>query len=571
MLLEFLRPPQLEDPEAGVRAAIAWFTILLGFGATVVQAILCFIVPTMWDSLVFVIPEWIGLLAALTAMRSGYVRLGSWLLMGMLVSQLTMYVFLAGGLESALPPMLGVGAVMGALVIGWRAGVALTIYSLLCTVAVFIFGSSDLLKVPGQDPTSVLFQIQFITVLLLGALVTFSAYRLSSTVASERRQTRLAEDAAERLDVARRYTEGLVQGLADALVVVDEHGVVQQVNDAAVLLFDRRQPEDLVGLRFDSLLRVDELNGRDRAPVPQRALFGETTLGNGPEPIRLRVGRSEILSETGQRLHAFVLSDVSVLAEARRRSAEAARAADEANEAKSQFLANMSHELRTPLNAVIGYSDMLLEGIDDEQQLEDLSRIRQAGHHLLSLINDILDMSKIEAGKMELVIHEVDLRTLFDEVCSSVAGSSPQFLSASIEVDGAVGVVQTDERLLKQILINLVTNALKFSDGAAVQVAVRCSDTQLVIAVIDHGIGIDGPTLANLFQPFVQADSSARRRHGGTGLGLALSRRFAEMLGGTIEARSEVGIGSEFRVLLPIPPAPTDLPIASDEPRRASL
>ncbi|WP_052553789.1 response regulator [Enhygromyxa salina] len=238
---------------------------------------------------------------------------------------------------------------------------------------------------------------------------------------------------------------------------------------------------------------------------------------------------------------------------------KAMRAAEAANLAKSQFLASMSHELRTPLNAVIGYSEMLMEEAEDtgsEELVPDLQRIRNAGKHLLGIINDILDLSKVEAGKIELFIESVRLPALIDEIIDTVrplAHNNGNELSLSLELTG--GVISTDITRVRQVLFNLLSNACKFTEQGRVALRVQelrvGTEAWLRFDVTDSGLGIKPEQLAKLFKPFTQADASTSRRFGGTGLGLSISDQFAQMLGGRIEVESEYGVGSTFTLWLP--------------------
>ncbi|GEM_PF-2495776 len=231
-------------------------------------------------------------------------------------------------------------------------------------------------------------------------------------------------------------------------------------------------------------------------------------------------------------------------------------AAEEASKTKSAFLANMSHELRTPLNAIIGYSEMLQENAldnGDPEPIEDLKRIESAGRHLLGLINDILDLSKIEAGKMEVFIERVEIRPLVNEVLSIVqplADKNGNTLELCCPDD--VGGFLSDETKVKQCLLNLMSNANKFTSQGKVSLTVeRDADASVVFRVSDTGLGMTQEQLARLFQAFTQADASTTKRFGGTGLGLAITRHFCAALGGDISVESTLGAGSTFTIRLP--------------------
>ncbi len=231
--------------------------------------------------------------------------------------------------------------------------------------------------------------------------------------------------------------------------------------------------------------------------------------------------------------------------------------AEAANRAKSQFLANMSHELRTPLNAIIGYSEMLREDAEDlgyDDLVPDLDKIHTAGNHLLSLINDILDISKIEAGRMEMYLTHVSLDTLLENVIDTIRPlleKNGNTLQRSIAPD--LGSIYSDETRLRQILMNLLSNASKFTDHGTITLEVErtSENSEVLFRVSDTGIGMTAEQLQRLFQPFSQADASTTRKYGGTGLGLAISRRFAQMLGGDIYVASQPEQGTTFTVRLP--------------------
>ena len=238
--------------------------------------------------------------------------------------------------------------------------------------------------------------------------------------------------------------------------------------------------------------------------------------------------------------------------EALRELDAARRRAEVANAAKSAFLANMSHELRTPLNAIIGYSELVEEEVGDHPSRTDLQRIQGAGQHLLTIISDILDISKIEAGKLEVDAAAFELAPFvadLAELARPLADDRRNDLVVRADADGQLF---TDAHRLRQVLLNLLSNACKFTeDGTVTLVARPRGDARVDFVVADTGIGIETADLARIFDPFVQVDDSPTRAHGGTGLGLALTRELVQLLGGEITVVSAPGAGTTFTVTVP--------------------
>jgi len=262
--------------------------------------------------------------------------------------------------------------------------------------------------------------------------------------------------------------------------------------------------------------------------------------------------REQKLAEWNSNLETTIAERTSELA-------RAAKMAEAANRTKSAFLANMSHELRTPMNAIIGYSEMLAEEateLGQEGFLPDLQKIQSAGRHLLDLINDVLDLSKIESGKMTLFCEDIDIAAMIREIESTMLPAvQKNGNSLSVEIPEDIGVMHSDLAKIRQALFNLVSNAAKFTNEGKIQITIGTHLHRrrqfITFAVSDTGIGIKPAQLERLFEPFTQADESTTRKYGGTGLGLAISRRFCRMLGGDIEAKSKWRKGSTFTITLP--------------------
>ena len=260
---------------------------------------------------------------------------------------------------------------------------------------------------------------------------------------------------------------------------------------------------------------------------------------------------------TRSRAERLAYSMTASLRRSAGRQRELAASAKAASEAKSQFLANMSHEIRTPMTAILGYAELLEERAyetgADQQQREWLGSIQRSGEHLLTIINDVLDLSKIESGRLTTRFRLCRLRHIVNDVLDPMRARAMQKgIELCAEIEGEPpAVITTDAARLRQILINLVGNAVKFTDEGAVTLVISSDNDEIRFEVRDTGIGVDEASLGTLFEAFEQADSSMARAHEGTGLGLAISRRLAQMLGGDISAASELGVGSRFTLTLP--------------------
>jgi PAS domain S-box-containing protein len=235
---------------------------------------------------------------------------------------------------------------------------------------------------------------------------------------------------------------------------------------------------------------------------------------------------------------------------------EAEKAIVQGDRLKSEFLANMSHELRTPLNSILGYTDVLLMGLDgelDEEVTTDLEAIHDNSQHLLSLINDILDLAKIEAGRMTFELGDVNVGNLLNEVKKTSAGLLVnKDVEMIVDADDSLPTIVADYHRVYQVVNNLVSNAAKFTEKGSITLRAAADGGEMVLQVIDTGIGISQEDLDAIFEEFTQADTSSTRQHEGTGLGLTITRRLVQMHGGTITVESELGKGSTFSARFPL-------------------
>jgi signal transduction histidine kinase/ActR/RegA family two-component response regulator len=365
-----------------------------------------------------------------------------------------------------------------------------------------------------------------------------------------------------RLELARakNIMDRALASMGDGFLLCDSQDCVVAWNARYIEMFPSVRMVIGVGIDFRT---IAEASAATIAPDPNRsaerlawveARLAQHRSGDGTFEQPLADG-SVIHVVERRTLDGGTVSVMRDITKAERELARAKAAAEASNEAKSQFLAAMSHEIRTPLNGVLGMNSLLMQTQLSEQQLGYVRTIRSSGNALLALINDILDLSRVEAGRLELVLAEFDPRRLVDEVAASVATRAHEKgLAFKVRYQsGLPAVLVGDEGRMRQVLFNLIGNAVKFTEQGSVQVQVDYREighdrVLLEVAVEDTGIGIDQAALPSLFERFRQADSGISRRYGGSGLGLAICRGLLDLMGGTIAVETEVGAGSTFRI-----------------------
>ena len=405
---------------------------------------------------------------------------------------------------------------------------------------------------------------------LLGALLAALVGLLLSTAFA--RVTGRLEAVGSELAANEARMRSIVTTAVDGIVTIDSRGVIQSTNPAVEAIFgyarDEMRGQNVKMLmpepyrsEHDGYLERYVRTREPRVIGVRSELFGRRKDGTD---FPLELGLSEVERPDGDSRFVGILRDVSERHEAQQALEEAKNEAEMASRTKGQFLANMSHELRTPLNAVIGYSEMIGEELEErgESELVDDSRkIRTAGKHLLDLINAVLDVSKIEAGKVDLFLETFDVAEMLYGVAATVRPLMERRSNELVlELAPNLGTTHSDLTKTRQILFNLLSNAAKFTQSGTVTLRARreAGDGQdwFLLAVDDTGIGMDEEQRARVWDAFAQADASTTREFGGTGLGLTITKSFCELLGGRIDVQSTPGKGSTFECRLPARSAP---------------
>src|SRR5262245_20771318 len=367
------------------------------------------------------------------------------------------------------------------------------------------------------------------------------------------------ERLAAETERQRRMIATAIETISEGFVLYDSQDRLVLCNSKFRELYPKLTDLTVPGTPFKAILRaiVDremiDLEGRAPEEWIAERLAHHANPKGAPEyrynQIWARI--SERRTPDGSTVGVF--TDITELKQRQAELEQAMEQADSANRAKSVFLANMSHELRTPLNAIIGYSEMLQEQAQEQGIADfagDLNKVQDAGRHLLSLISDILDLSKIEAGKLELYLEDVPLPALIEEV-RAIVGPLAAKNSNRLHIDCPpdIGALHTDRTKLKQCLLNLLSNATKFTSNGAISLELKRQGPALSFVIRDTGLGMTPEQLSKLFQNFVQADASTTKRYGGTGLGLAITKRFCQALGGDVSVESEPGKGWKSTIM----------------------
>ena len=425
-----------------------------------------------------------------------------------------------------------------------RAPVVLAAMGTLLIVVGYLYSTERV------DTTALLLNVS-----LEAAVLWITAY----LVLRYRASARSLEDREQRLRV-------LVGTAVDGVMIIDANGTVQEYNPACEQLFGYRADE-VIGQNVKMLMPPPYREEHDEYLHRYRATGNKRIIGIGREvegrrkdgttfPMELSVGEAR---PGGQQVFVGIIRDITARKSAEQSLRIAKEQAESASHAKSQFLANMSHEIRTPMNAVLGYTQLIENDPElPESYRRPLRAIHSAGNHLISLIDDILDLSKIEAGAMELDTRDFDLDDLTEDISEMFAIRCEQKrLLWHADVRIGERAVHADDRKLRQILINLLGNSVKFTDRGQVGLTVEQSGRRYTFSVSDTGPGINQDAQQRIFEPFQQAEEGEAK--GGTGLGLAITRRHIELMSGSLSLESTLGEGSCFRFELELPPAEGDL------------
>ncbi len=562
LLRRLLAAPTFADEE-DTRVASLLRTMLLGTAAISAIAGLTQLLALGQRQLVLLLYAgmFFGSLGLFALVRRGRLQLAGSLFLLVLWATISIGVLTYGGIRSPSAGGYILVVIIATLLFSGRlvlAFLGLSLASLAGILAVELAGALPRQLTP--DTPQVAFIAHFIHLISAGFFLYLAVKNLQDARQRARRGAGKAAELLREATAAKNYADNILASMAESLVVLDPRGTIITVNKATLDLLGY-DASKLLGKPFKLVLPDFGSMTTDSAPTTgTHEPVERSYLNAAGAPVPVLFSQARLPGDDqGRAGSVCVASDITQLKYAENSLREAKQIAEEASLAKSRFLANMSHELRTPLNAVIGYAEMLLEESEERgivSSEEEVRKIQFAGKHLLGLISDILDLSKIEAGRMDIHLETFDVSDMIETVLGTVgpmiARNGNQI---TVHCPPSIGFIHADLTKIRQILLNLLSNAAKFTDKGSIRLSVSKllqGTTQMVQFIIaDTGIGMTQGQVTQLFKAFSQGDSSTSRRYGGTGLGLAITKAFTDMLGGAIEVQSKLGGGTVFIVRLP--------------------
>lgn len=556
--------PRFADEETS-RIAVVLNRVLLVLGAVIaIAGVLAALDPQSgWTELTpYMIME-VVCFALWGVMRAGWVRSAATVLIASLWLTINISVVISGNLYSPVVFTNLLVVVVAGVLLGSRA-VVVTSFASMAVASMLLLGhqrgwiAGDVVR----DTPGFAFLVHTINLVTVSYFLYLAIRSLHRALGRTRKTELHAAELLHETQAAKNYADNIINAMAEALVVLDAQGAIASVNGATLDLLGYEE-EDLLGQPFTRLLPTS-----DR--LPHEVFAGFLEADSRHRDYQLRAGDGEtipvLFSSTVMRgRHGEIIGVVCVATDiTHRKHAEstllaAKELAERANVAKSQFLANMSHELRTPLNAVLGYSELLMDDATERGLSElkpELRKIQFAGKHLLGLISDILDLSEIESGRRELNLETFNLPDMLDNIVGTIrplAEKNGNRLAVQIPRD--VDYIHADETKLRQILLNLLGNATKFTHDGSISLEARCDEHHdgqwLSLVVADTGIGMTAEQRKRVFKAYSQAGADTAVKFGGTGLGLTISQMFSNLMGGTIELETAPNEGSRFTVRIP--------------------
>jgi PAS domain S-box-containing protein len=561
-LRKLLASPTFADEEKDRVAAILHTILLAVTVLCVVAGLVQFVGMQQTQAAMLVYPAlFLACIGLLSLVRRGHLQLAGSVFLLCLWAVITFGALTYGGIRSPTAGGHILVVIISTLLFSGRLVlifVALSLATLGAILAIELAGALPAQLTP--DTPQLAFLAHFIHLLSAGFFLYLAVKNLQNARERARQGATKAAELLHEATAAKNYADNILASMAESLVVIDPRGTIVTVNKATLDLLGYR-PESLLGRPFTVVLPDFGALATDNSPPVGAHEPVERSYNNAEgKPVPVLFSHGRLPGGEGQRAGSVcVASDITQLKHAEQSLREAKQLAEEASLAKSRFLANMSHELRTPLNAVIGYAEMLLEEADERGitgSAEEVRKIQFAGKHLLGLISDILDLSKIEAGRMDIHLETFDIADMIGTVIGTIG---PMIARNGNRIDvvcpPGLGFIHADLTKIRQILLNLLSNAAKFTDHGAVTLSVakilNGPTQQVQFTVADTGIGMTQAQVTQLFQAFSQGDSSTSRRYGGTGLGLAITKAFVDMLGGHVEVQSRLGVGTTFLIRLP--------------------